>query len=135
MSRQDSSTVSTPEVAATLSVAAQKRNAALAEDAEDDKRTGAGCHGRKHRVAFQLEEHSDYDAEMESDGDRRNAGTAQFESASPEPMVNLSHKVNSSWLMHVPAIEERPKADVIQETSRWTGKTQSKTTHSPKTFS
>ena len=65
----------TPDVAATLSVIAQKQKAAR--------------HSRKH-----VQEHRTHDAEMESDldGDHRDAGsprTVQFVSASPEPVVNF----------------------------------------------
>jgi len=81
----------TPEVAVTLSVAAQKQKAVLAEDLEYNNKTSAGRHGKGRRISFQNEKPFAYDdVEMDSDGDRRNAGIVQFESATPEPGVGFS---------------------------------------------
>lgn len=71
----------TPEVAATLSIAAQKQKAPLTEALENHTKAGTGWDGRRQRVTFQNEEGCVYDAEMDSDADRRDAGTSQFESA------------------------------------------------------
>lgn len=71
----------TPEVAATLSIAAQKQKAAVSEELENHTMASTGWDGRRHRVTFQNEEGCAYDAKIDSDADCRDAGTSQFESA------------------------------------------------------
>jgi hypothetical protein len=78
----------TPEIAATLSVAAQKQREIVAEDSEHHAEANAGRHSRKHGVTFQNEGNGAYDAEMDCEGDRRNARIIR--SASPEPVVSFS---------------------------------------------
>jgi len=79
----------TTEVATALSVVAGKQKAKSSEGSNINIQNSARQQGRGRRVAFQDEECRTADFEMDSDGDRRNAGTSyQFqEPDSPLPVV------------------------------------------------
>lgn len=81
----------TPELAAELSSVASKQKAKSVEHSEGrcDIQSNPGRHTR--RVVFQNEapERPTPDVEMDSDSDRRNAGTAWQEPLSPRPVVGF----------------------------------------------
>jgi hypothetical protein len=79
----------TPEMAEALtrSVVAQKQKVVVLAEDSDVETQSAGQGSSGHRIAFQ-NYHTAPDVSMDSDGDRRNAGNFQRESASPLPVVS-----------------------------------------------
>lgn len=83
----------TPEVEATLSIATQKQKAVRTEDPETKTQNHAGWRGRRRIVTFDCTSGMD---NMDSDGDRRNAGIGlERKSTSPQPTVTFFIKSNS----------------------------------------
>jgi len=83
----------TPEIATALSAVTKKQKEKLFEGADSNIRNSSAQHSRQRRVAFQDEECRTPDVDMDSDGDRRNAGTAYEiqEPQSPPPVVGFPY--------------------------------------------